>query len=138
MRKLSLGALSGLVLVMAGCGGGGSYANDPRPPTPITVTAAIRPDGVVISPSRIGAGPIVLIATNETSASQDLTVAQRSSGTTAAADSTGPINPQGVGQLKVDVVQGTFEIKASGASVKPAILRVGPERPSGQNALLQP
>jgi len=138
MRKLSLGALSGLALVMVGCGGGGSFANDPRPPTPITVTAAIRPEGVIISPSRIGAGPIVLIATNETNASQDLTVAQRTSGTSAAADSTGPINPQGVGQLKVDVVPGTFTIKASSARVKPAILKVGPPRPSGQNALLQP
>jgi hypothetical protein len=138
MRKLSLGALSGLVLVVAGCGGGGSYANDPRPPAPITVTAAIRPDGVVISPSRIGAGPIVLIATNETNVSQDLTVAQRASATGAAADSTGPVNPQGVGQLKVDVGQGTYTIKASGASVKPAILVVGRPRPSAQNELLQP
>jgi hypothetical protein len=138
MRKLSLGALSGVVLVVAGCGGGGSYANDPRPPAPLTVTAAIRPEGVVISPARIGAGPIVLIATNLTSASQDLSVAQDTSGTSVVGDTTGPINPQGVGQLKVDVTEGHYTIKASGGSVKPAILAVGRPRPSAQNELLQP
>ncbi|MCW3064391.1 MAG: hypothetical protein JWN32_1563 [Solirubrobacterales bacterium] len=135
MRKLSLGALSGFVLFVAGCGGGGSYANNPRPAAPITVTAAIRPDGVVISPGRIGAGPIVLIATNLTSSSQELVVGQ---GTSATGDSTGPINPQGVGQLKVDVNPGHYTISASRRSVRPAILAVGKPRPSAQNDLLQP
>jgi hypothetical protein len=140
MRKLTSGALSAVALAVAiaGCGGGGSYANDPRPPAPVTVTAAIRPEGVIISPARIGAGPIVLLATNETSRSQTLTVSQNTSKTSAAADSTGPINPQGVGQLKVDVVEGHYTIKASQSSVRPAILRVGRQRPSGQNDLLQP
>jgi hypothetical protein len=137
MRKLSLGALSALVLVAAGCGGGGSYANTPRPPVSVTVTAAIRTDGVVISPSKLGAGPIVLIATNETGTPQTLTVSQDTSGTSDRAASTGPINPQGVGQVKIDLVQGRYTIRPSGAT-KPAILRVGKLRPSAQNELLQP
>jgi hypothetical protein len=138
MRKLTSGALSAVALVIAGCGGGGSYANDPRPPAPVTVTAAIRPEGVIISPARIGAGPIVLLATNETARSQTLTVSQNTSKTSAAADSTGPINPQGVGQLKVDVVAGHYAIRASQKSVRPAILRVGRRRSGAQNQLLQP
>ena len=137
MRKLSLGALSALALVAAGCGSGGSYANNPRPPVPVTVTAAIRPEGVVISPAKLGAGPIILIATNETGSSQNLTVSQSTSGTSGGAASTGPINPQGVGQVKVDLVEGRYTIKPSG-SVKPAVLRVGKSRSSAQNALLQP
>jgi hypothetical protein len=138
MRKLSLGALSGFVLFVAGCGGGGSYANNPRPPAPVTVTAAIRPDGVVISPAKLGGGPVVLIAANLTASSQTLTVAKSTSATTSAADSTGPINPQGVGQLKLDVSEGHYTIKASGHSVKAAILAVGRARSSAQNDLLQP
>jgi hypothetical protein len=138
MRKLSVGALSAAAIALAGCGGSGSYANDPRPPTPVTVTAAIRPEGVVISPARIGAGPIVLIATNETSRSQTITVSHNTSGTSDSADSTGPINPQGVGQLKVDLVSGHYTIKPSQSSVRSAILAVGKPRPSGQNDLLQP
>ena len=138
MRKLTSGALSAVALAVAGCGGGGSYANDPRPPATVTVTAAIRPEGVIISPARIGAGPIVLLATNETPRSQTLTVSQSTSNTSAAADSTGPINPQGVGQLKVDVVEGRYAIKASHGSVAPAILRVGRQRRSAQDQLLQP
>lgn len=138
MRKLTSGALSAVALAIVGCGGGGSYANDPRPPAPVTVTAAIRPDGVTISPARIGAGPILLLATNETSRSQTLTVSQSTNATSAAADSTGPINPQGVGQLKVDVVEGHYAIKASQSSVRPATLHVGRQRPSAQNELLQP
>jgi hypothetical protein len=137
MRMLSLGALSALALVAAGCGGGGSYANNPRPPVPVTVTAAIRADGVVISPSKLGAGPILLIATNETGSSQNLTVSQDTTGTSDRAASTGPINPQGVGQVKVDLVEGHYTIKPSG-SVKPALLRVGKARASAQNELLQP
>jgi hypothetical protein len=101
------------------------------------VTAAIRSDGVVISPARLGAGPIVLIATNETGSSQSLTVAQDTDATADRAASTGPINPQGVGQLKVDLRQGRYTIKPS-SGLRAAVLRVGKPRPSAQNALLQP
>jgi hypothetical protein len=138
MRMLSVGALSAVAIVIAGCGGSGSYANDPRPPAPITVTAAIRPEGLIISPARIGAGPILLIVTNQTSRSQTVTVSQNTSATSNSADSTGPINPQGVGQLKVDLVEGHYTIKASQSSVSPAVLAVGRPRPSAQNELLQP
>jgi hypothetical protein len=138
MRKLSLGALSVVALAIAGCGGSGSYANDPRPPSQLTVTAAIRPEGVIISPTQIGAGPIVLLATNQTRRSQNLTISQNTSGTSASADSTGPINPQGVGQLKVDLVAGHYTIKVSQSSVRPVVLKVGKQRASGQNDLLEP
>jgi hypothetical protein len=138
MRMLSVGALSAVAIAIAGCGGSGSYANDPRPPAPITVTAAVRPEGLIISPARIGAGPILLIVTNQTSRSQTVTVSQDTSATSNSADSTGPINPQGVGQLKVDLVEGHYTIKASQSSVRPAVLAVGRSRPSAQNELLQP
>jgi hypothetical protein len=137
MRMLSLGALSALALVAVGCGGGGSFANNPRPPVPVTVTAAIRADGVVISPSKLGAGPITLIATNETGSSQTLTVSQDAGSTSDSSASTGPINPEGVGQVKVDLARGRYTVRPSGAA-KPAILSVGKSRPSAQNELLQP
>ena len=61
-----------------GCGSSGSYKNAPRPPSPIVITAAIVPHQVSVSPRRFGAGPITLIVTNETSASQQLTLRSRS------------------------------------------------------------
>jgi hypothetical protein len=35
---------------VAGCGGGDDYANEPRPPAPINVTAAITNSRVNVSP----------------------------------------------------------------------------------------
>ena len=57
-------------MALAGCGGGGDYANKPRPPAPINVTAAITNSRVSVSPQRFGAGPIVLIISNQSSSAQ--------------------------------------------------------------------
>ena len=42
--------LTALCLSIAGCGGGKDFANDPRPPTPVNITAAISDDRVTVSP----------------------------------------------------------------------------------------
>ena len=48
------------------------------------------------------------------------------------------LNPRGTGQLKVNVTQGRYRVRAANADISPAQLTVGPERQSAQNALLQP
>ena len=53
---------------VAGCGSDTSYRNEPRPASPIVVTASINKDAVAVSPRRFGAGPITLIVTNQTGA----------------------------------------------------------------------
>ena len=51
---------------LAGCGGsGGDYSNEPRPPAPINVTAAVTDQRISVSPKSFGAGPIVLIVSNQ-------------------------------------------------------------------------
>ncbi len=71
-RKVYGGIATTLALV-AGCGGDSDYANNPRPPAPINVTAAITNSKVSVSPQRFGAGPIVLIVSNQSSRAQEVT-----------------------------------------------------------------
>jgi hypothetical protein len=96
-----------LALFVAGCGTGKNYANNPRPPVPIVVAAAISPNGVSVSPSRFGAGLIQLVVTNLTNSSQQLTLESRDAGGRPAfSQQTGPINPQDTASLSANLVTG--------------------------------
>jgi hypothetical protein len=126
-------------LVLAGCGGGNGYKNDPRPPSPINVTAYVGAKRVSVSPNTIGAGPIVVIVTNQSNSSQDVTFqTDLSGGQGDVTQSTGPINPGDTGQIKVDVVEGKYVVKTGDDAIRPASVSVGTERASAQNDLLQP
>ena len=122
---------------VAGCGSDTSYRNEPRPASPIVVTASINKDAVAVSPRRFGAGPITLIVTNQTGASQQLTL-EINNGEAGFKGRTGPINPRDTGQLKADLGSGTYSVHVDGNAIRPARLTVGRDRPSAQNALLQP
>jgi hypothetical protein len=124
--------------LVAGCGGGTDYKNEPRPAAPIVVTASISKDAVSVSPKRFGAGPITLIVTNQTRASQQLTL-EINSGAAGFKGRTGPINPRDTGQLKANLDRpGTYSVHVDGNSIRAAELTVGKARPSAQNDLLQP
>ena len=127
-------------LCLAGCGSDPDYANEPRPPSPINVTAAITDGEITVSPQEFGAGPIVLIIANETQDPQRVTletdeVAGEQGG---IKQSTSPINPDGTATLKVDVREGDYQVSVEGTGIKPARVKVGAERESAQNELLQP
>jgi len=122
---------------VSGCGSDTSYRNEPRPPSPIVVTASINRNAVAVSPKRFGAGPITLIVTNQTGASQQLTV-EINNGQAGFKGRTGPINPRDTGQLKGDLGRGTYTVHVDGNAIRPAQLTVGRERASAQNDLLQP
>src|SRR3954451_5496761 len=66
--------LIALCTSIAGCGGGKDFANDPRPPTPVNITAAISDQRVTVSPRKVGAGPVVIIIANETREAHRVTV----------------------------------------------------------------
>ena len=125
-----------------GCGGSGNddYANNPRPPAPINITAAITDRAVSVSPEEFGAGPVVLIISNQTDAAQTVTLETDEIGGTSAGvkQTTSPINPAGTATLKVDLAQGTYAVSVASASIEPAELNVGEPRESAQNDLLQP
>jgi hypothetical protein len=125
---------------LAGCGGGGDYANKPRPPAPINVTAAISTKKISLSPKQFGSGPVVFIVSNQTPKAQTLTlqteeIGGSQPGLKQAAD---PIDPGSTGTLKADVREGTYELSVAGGGPAPVTVKVGGPRASAQDQLLQP
>ena len=51
---------------------------------------------------------------------------------------TAPISPRDTATLKADVKPGRYTVHVGGDAIRAARLRVGPERASAQNDLLQP
>ena len=129
------------VLAVSGCGSSSAdYKNDPRPPSPIVLTGYISDQRVSVSPTTLGAGPISLIVTNQTATAQRVTL--ESAGPAGSGPGirqvTAPISPRDTATLKVDVKPGRYSVHVSEDAIRAARLRVGPERESAQNDLLQP
>lgn len=141
MRKRMVGAIS-VAMLAAGCGASSEYANSPRPPALKNVAISVSNDRVAVSPSRIGAGPVMLIVDNQSSVSRDVTLSTPEGSSSACLDadaSSGPINPMGTARLSVDLVEGECLVGVRGRrGPQPARLIVGSERPSAQAELLEP
>lgn len=127
-----------LALVASGCGDD-EFANRERAPAPIVLSAAVTPRAITVSPARIGAGTVELIASNLTSISQQVTLRSEtlSAGTAPLEQRTGPINPGDTASLTADLVQGTYRVTTQTNRRGHATIRVGPRRPS-EDQLLQP
>ena len=150
MGFMRIGIIVVATSVIAGCGSSGHFANHPSPPTPVNLTVYINNQRVSVSPSSIGAGPVVLIVTNQASTAQSLTVLPAGTSAAQPIADTGPINPQATAQVTVNLnTPGAYTVatapngstEAAAAlptGVRPAVLRVGHQRPSGSNELLQP
>jgi hypothetical protein len=130
------------VALLAGCGEDDTveYGNQPRPPAPINVTAAIDSDRVRVSPRTFGSGPVVIIISNQSGAPQTVTfetdeIGGDSGGITR---STREIASRSTGQLKLDPPEGTYRLSASSGDIAAAELEVGARRASAQDELLQP
>jgi len=134
------GGIALALVAVGGCGSGSDYANNPRPPAPINVTAAITNSKVSVSPQHFGAGPIVLLISNQSSSAQEVTFETDELGSSLPGRrfSTTPINPRGTAMLKVEVRKGTWKLGTKDGGVRAAAVLVGRERPSAQNDLLQP
>jgi hypothetical protein len=130
------------VVGVAGCGSSShTYKNTSRPPSPIVISASIDDHRVQISPKKLGAGPITLVITNQSTAPQQVTLETSDtpgSGPGEKAVQTGPISPRETAQVSADVQQGTYALHVGGNGVRAARLVVGKQRPSSQNDLLQP
>ncbi len=140
-RAKVLAAASALAsAVGVGCGDEDDYANEPRPPAPIVVSAAVTDSRISVSPKQFGAGPVNLIVTNQTERAQEITLETDEIGGSEPGiqQRTGPINPGDTATLKADLKSGTYRVATDSDSIKPAALDVGAERPSAQNELLQP
>jgi hypothetical protein len=133
-------ALALALPTVAACGGGADYANKPRPPAPINVTAAITDSRVSVSPRRFGAGPILLIVSNQSSSAQKVIFQTDELGGSEPGRKfdTTPINPRGTASLKVDVREGEWKLSTDDGAIRAAAVTVGRERRSAQDDLLQP
>ena len=95
---------------------------------------------VSVSPRLIGAGPISLIVTNQTDTAQSVTLESADKAGTGPGlrQQTAPISPQDTATLNADVTPGRYTVHVRGDAIAAARLRVGLERASAQNDLLQP
>jgi hypothetical protein len=129
---------------LASCGDddSGKYANAQRPPRPIVISASINDDSIRVSPKKFGAGPITLVISNQSTASQQVTLETDDQpgdpGPGAKAIETGPINPRETASVKGDVDEGTYTLHVGGDEIRAARVTVGTKRESSQNDLLQP
>lgn len=127
-------------LLATACGDTEPRRNADRPPAPVTLTAAVHDDRIQVSPAATGAGPIVLLVSNQTGKPQRITfetdeLGGRTGGSTA---STPVIAPQGTGRLSIDARTGTYAVHTRDRTIRAARVKVGPPRKSAQNDLLQP
>jgi hypothetical protein len=146
MRRTTFGMFALAVLSVSGCGSAGTFANKPRPATPVDLTVYINNQRVSVSPASVGAGEVIFIVTNQADKAESLTIHR--GGQSLA--NTGPINPQSTQQVTVDFNRpgqytmsttgsGGTDAQASGRSpIQPASLRIGAKRAGSSNALLQP
>lgn len=126
-------------VALAGCGGGEDFANEPRPAVTIQLSGVITDKRMEVQPSRIGAGPIVLLISNQTDASHSVTL----EGEGVTPEEVGPINPLDTATIQKDLPEGEFEIavvddEGETTAIDAATLEVDGERPSGSNTLLLP
>jgi hypothetical protein len=130
----TVAVLAAASFLVFGCGGNDERTSNLRPPTPINVSVKIGDDRISASPTTFGAGPVVLVVSNQSSASHTLTVEGP-----RLEQAVGPISPQDTATLKVTVDPGEHTLSTAGSeNLEPATLTVGPKRPSAQNKLQQP
>jgi hypothetical protein len=122
-RGRRLAAALTLALVLTACADGRSSPTHPHGPLPTVVATAITDGGVSISPDHLGAGPVKLVITNMTDASQQLDVESRDAG--SFHQETAPINPQDMAQLRARLLPGSYTVSVRAAGVKSASLAVG-------------
>lgn len=131
-RVTALVAGSLCAALLAACGAD-DFDNEPRPPAPVALTAAIDDRSVSISPSQLGAGLVTVTISNQSRETLRLTI----DGPTSASSS--DIVPGGTGNIKTALEEGDYEVSAdSQVDIESAELEVGPTRPSSQNDLLLP
>jgi hypothetical protein len=138
VRVLVVAVLLGLGL--ASCGGDDDYANKPRPPAPISVTAAIDSNRVRVSPPKFGSGPVVFIISNQSGTPQKVTFETDEIGGASGGirRSTDTVEERSTAHLQVDPREGTYKLSASGTDIRAATVEVGPRRRSSQDDLLLP
>jgi hypothetical protein len=130
-RHALFAALAMSTALTLGACGSSDFANDPRPAAPLQVTARVASGQVQVSPDHFGAGLINLTIANLSDSPVRFTL----TGPKDAA--TPPIQPGNPANLKLNLPQGSYQATAGhGGQTVP--VKVGPERDSSKDQLLQP
>lgn len=128
-------AALGAALAFAACGED-DFPNEPRPASPIEVTALINDREVKVSPSTpesVGAGMVTFTISNQSQDPATLVLEGPSD------EASGEIQPGGTGSLKIELEEGDYLVSAGDDSnAREGQLGVGPPRDSSQNELLNP
>ena len=124
----------------AGCGGGSKFKDRPRPPVPIELSGVITDNDVSVQPDHLGAGPVTLVISNQSSRSHTVTIEGGPHNTT---EQVGPINPLDTGRIQETLEEGTYTVRAGSAQatsdeIQPATLDIGPPRKSSSGQVLLP
>ena len=116
--RIRIGALASGVAaaaLLAGCGGGKNFANQPRPAATLMLSGVITNSGVTVSPSRAGAGPFKIQVSNQTRSTHTLEL----DGNNIQPVQSGTIAPADTGSIQITLKPGVYTVKAgSSAAVK--------------------
>ncbi len=134
----TLGLLAALALLALAACGDDDFKDEPRPPVPEVLTGVINARRVIVSPNRVGAGPIQLTISNQSGEARTLTLRGAS-----VEERVGPVNPQDTATIQKTLEPGRYELRAGsdesvGRPIEPAVLRIGPRRPASNERLLLP
>lgn len=137
VRKALLLIWTITLIWVAGCGDD-DFKNEPRAAVPELLTGVIKPREVIVSPNRVGAGPIQITISNQTDEAHTVTLAGAS-----VEERVGPVNPQDTATIQKTLEPGRYEVRAGaeerGAGrIRPATLRIGPRRRESNERLLLP
>jgi hypothetical protein len=136
--RIRIGALaSGVALaagLLAGCGAGKDFADKPRPAAPLYLTGVITSSRVTVSPNRVGAGPVVILVSNQTQAPHTLTL----DGANIAPVQSASIGPTDTARIQTTLQPGTYTVKVGSLKavkkeLQPAHLVIGKQRPDSNN-----
>ncbi|MEO7197730.1 MAG: hypothetical protein ABIZ50_04585 [Solirubrobacterales bacterium] len=132
MRRVCAAALVVLAAAtVAGCGSE-DFPNDPRPASPVELSAKIDDKQVVLAPDSTGAGLAVITISNQSADDVQLDFSGPSN------RSTNEIAAGSVGTVQIELKEGDYSVDPSVSSISSSTLKVGAGRPSAQNDLLLP
>ncbi len=137
-RTVALIAGAAVVAMGASACGKKEFERKAKPPVPLQLSGVITTERVTVSPDRFGAGPIILLISNQTERSHS--VALEGEG---IKERVGPINPGDTATLQKTLSSGGYVVKAGSEralprEIHPARLSVGRRRPTSEDHLTFP
>jgi hypothetical protein len=133
---MSTGVLAACGLTACGRVDQSEKPNGSRPPATLQISAAITDRGVNVSPEKVGAGPIRMVISNQSSKSVRATLSPSANGATSRS-TRDAIPPGGVGAIQGTVDRGTWRLQV-GKGIASGRLSVGKQRESSDGELLLP